>query len=430
MQIRTIKTLFFTAICCPFFVLAQQNTNSPYSAYGIGEIQQQGFAINNDLGGLGVALRPNKALNPSNPASLGSLTSTVFETGLEGAATQLSDLTTTQEFSSATLSYLALGFPIKEGLSISGGLLPYSFQGYETSQNIVEESNGDSLNASINHYGTGGINRAFFNLGAQVFRGLSIGVTGSMLFGQLNQVRDFHFSQANTFSRRDKYTNSLRDYFVDFGLQYQKAIEDKRATIGISYRPEHKFKTNTNSLSHTYEIIGSGEFIRDTTALVSGEASFVFPASYVFGLALEKEGVWLISGEYDYTESSRMSPLGAMNNQFRNTSQIKLGAAWTPDVQDVYNYFNTVQYRLGFHHHSGQLSLPATESDASMTDITETSISLGAGLPMRRSNTVAHVGVQLGKRGTKEGVLVEEKYIKFHVAFTFSDNWFTKRKID
>ena len=52
MQIRTIKTLFFTAICCPFFVLAQQNTTSPYSAYGIGELQQQGFAINNDLGGL------------------------------------------------------------------------------------------------------------------------------------------------------------------------------------------------------------------------------------------------------------------------------------------------------------------------------------------------------------------------------------------
>ena len=430
MQIRTIRTLFFTAICCPFFVLAQQNTTSPYSAYGIGELQQQGFAINNDLGGLGVALRPDRALNPLNPASLSALSATVFEAGLKGSATQLNDSRATQEFSTATLSHLSLGFPIKKGLGISGGLLPYSFQGYDTSQNTVQESKGDSLNASINHYGTGGVNRAYINLGVKIIDGLSIGLTGSMLFGQLNQIRDLHFSDANTLSRRDKYTNSLRDYFVDFGLQYQKAIKGKRATIGVGYRPEHRFTSHTRSLSHTYEIVGGAEFARDTAAFVSGKTNFVFPTSYVFGLALEKEGAWLVSVEYDYIETSRMTPLGAMSDPLKNASQIKLGAAWTPNPQDVYNYFNTVQYRIGFNHHSGQLSLFAANGLGSTTDINETSISLGAGLPMRRSNTVAHVGVQFGKRGTTDSGLVEEKYIKFHVAFTFSDSWFTKRKID
>ena len=65
MQIKKHKTLFFVLTCMPLICLAQQNTISPYSAFGIGEVQNQGFALNNDLGGLGVALRPtNNKIKP------------------------------------------------------------------------------------------------------------------------------------------------------------------------------------------------------------------------------------------------------------------------------------------------------------------------------------------------------------------------------
>ena len=66
-------------------VLAQQNTISPYSSFGIGEFQSQGFALNNDLGGLGIALRSNNQLNLLNPASSSALNLTSFEAGLKGA---------------------------------------------------------------------------------------------------------------------------------------------------------------------------------------------------------------------------------------------------------------------------------------------------------------------------------------------------------
>jgi hypothetical protein len=49
---------------------------------------------------------------------------------------------------------------------------------------------------------------------------------------------------------------------------------------------------------------------------------------------------------------------------------------------------------------------------------------------MRRSKTIANLGVQIGKSGTTNGGLVEENYVKFHLALTFNDKWFKKRKID
>jgi hypothetical protein len=114
----------------------------------------------------------------------------------------------------------------------------------------------------------------------------------------------------------------------------------------------------------------------------------------------------------------------------RNASQYKVGMWWIPNSQDVHNYWSTVQYRAGINYNTGFLSVSAFDNQGSKTDINDMSLSLGVGLPMNRSKTTANIGVQLGKRGTIDSGLVEENYIKFHIAFTFNDKWFTKRKID
>ena len=121
---------------------------------------------------------------------------------------------------------------------------------------------------------------------------------------------------------------------------------------------------------------------------------------------------------------------GETDPKLKDASQFKLGAWWVPNVQDVHNYWKTIQYRAGINYNTGFLSVSAFGNQNQQADIKDMSLSLGLGLPMKRSKTTANIGVQLGKRGTIEKGLVEEKYIKFHLAFTFNDKWFTKRKID
>ena len=123
-------------------------------------------------------------------------------------------------------------------------------------------------------------------------------------------------------------------------------------------------------------------------------------------------------------------PFSDLDQNLKDATQFKFGAWWIPNAKDVHNYLNIIQYRAGFNYNTGQLSVSALGTNSSQTDITDISISFGLGLPMRRSNTIANLGIRIGKRGTTNGGLIEENYIKLHVAFTFNDKWFKKRKID
>ena len=131
MQISKYRSVQILFIFLPAILIAQQNTISPYSSFGIGEVQPQEFSLNNALGGVGAALRTEGYLNPLNPASLSAINTTVFEAGIMGTASYLTDNTLSQESFTSTLSHLSLGFPIRDGIAISGGLLPYSFKGFD-----------------------------------------------------------------------------------------------------------------------------------------------------------------------------------------------------------------------------------------------------------------------------------------------------------
>ena len=81
-KFKIILFLFFS-----FLQLNAQNlTSSPYSRYGMGELQAPGFVQNFSMGGLGISLQNDSAtpfnINITNPASFASIKITTFEAGL------------------------------------------------------------------------------------------------------------------------------------------------------------------------------------------------------------------------------------------------------------------------------------------------------------------------------------------------------------
>ena len=431
MQISKYRAVLILFISLPAILLAQQNTISPYSSFGIGEAQAQEFSLNNSLGGVGVALRTGNYLNPTNPASLSAISATVFEIGITGTAIYLTDNNLSQESFTSTLSYLSLGFPIHDGIAVSAGLLPYSFKGYELTQSIDSSNELNNLAYDINHSGSGGLNRAYANVGAELFKGFSIGATASMIFGTLKQKRDVVFSQSDIFNRRDEYTYTTKDYAYDFGFQYLTNMGGKNLIFGATYCPESNLSASNSGVIYTYDVSSDFEYIRDTTDVFSSASNgLVLPKSYAIGLALEDQGRWFVSGEVDFKEWSQMSLFSDLDPNLKDATQFKLGAWWIPNAKDVHNYLNIIQYRAGLNYNTGQLSVLVPGTNSSQTEINDISLSFGLGLPMRRSNTTANLGIQIGKTGTTNGGLIEENYIKLHVAFTFNDKWFKKRKID
>src|SRR5437870_3186044 len=67
----------------------QANINSPYSRYGIGDLQFSGFSRNLGMGGLGIGVATPYNLNVTNPASYAALSLTTFEGGVRGNMTRL-----------------------------------------------------------------------------------------------------------------------------------------------------------------------------------------------------------------------------------------------------------------------------------------------------------------------------------------------------
>ena len=431
MQISKLRAGLILFISLPAFLLAQQNTISPYSSFGVGEPQEQEFSLNNALGGVGVALRAGNYLNPTNPASLTAINTTVFEVGITGTASYLTDNALSQESFTSTLSYLSLGFPIHPGVVISGGLLPYSFKGFDVTQNIDSSNDEDNLVYDINHNGSGGLNRVYANVGAELFNGFSLGATASVIFGTIKNKRDVTFSQSDILNRRDEYSYTARDLTYDFGFQYLTNVGKKNLIFGATYCPELNLRAWNKGVVYTYDMSTDFEYIRDTIeTFFSASNGLVIPQSYAIGLALEEQDHWFVSGELDFKEWTQMTLFSDLDPNLKDATQFKLGAWWIPNAKDVHNYLNTVQYRAGFNYNTGHLSVSALGTNNSKTDITDISLSFGLGLPMRRSNTTANIGIKLGKTGTTKDGLIEENYIKLNLAFTFNDKWFKQRKID
>ena len=383
------------------------------------------------MGGLGVALRPEAFLNPMNPASLSGLRLTTYEAGISATSMFLSEGNLNQEYFSGTLSYLSLGFPISKGFAASAGLMPYSFQGYELLQSFEIEGLEDTLAYDLNHSGSGGIHRAFVNLGVELFKGFSVGGTCSGVFGRLKSKRDLVYSQNDYLNRRDENTYTVRDFVVDLGVQYQTTLNDKSLILGASFQPESSLNADSEDRIYTYNVVGDFEYIRDTiSAFLSSSSGLILPKSYVLGASFSEDKHWMVSAELDFKEWAELQLFDETDPQLRNATQYKLGFWWTPNHSNIHNYLSNIQYRGGLNFNTGFLSVSAFGEPISPTEIREMSFSLGLGLPLKKSKSTLNLGFQFGKRGSLDAGLVEEKYLKFQLSLTFNDKWFTKRKID
>ena len=64
---KLLITGAFAFICV--LIMAQNNTNSPYTRYGYGDLGDHSFGAGRAMGGVGIGLRSPLQVNPLNPAS-------------------------------------------------------------------------------------------------------------------------------------------------------------------------------------------------------------------------------------------------------------------------------------------------------------------------------------------------------------------------
>ena len=181
-------------------IYADNGSNSPYSRYGVGLLSDQSLGVNRQMGGLGYGLRSNKYINILNPASFSEADTLtmLFEAGFSLQNVNFKEGSKRINAKNASFDYIAVEFRVCKNLGMSAGFLPYSTVGYSFSNTANAGTNEESINS---YNGTGGIYQPFIGLGWKPFKGVSVGVMGSYIYGDITHEVGINFTNSTDRSR-------------------------------------------------------------------------------------------------------------------------------------------------------------------------------------------------------------------------------------
>lgn len=418
---------------------SQQSTASPYSYYGIGNLNFKGTVENRSVGGLSI-YNDSIHVNLRNPASFagenlatwgGQSRPVKYTVGGSYQNTTLKSETDKGKTSSTTFNYLAMSFPIgKFGVGI--GIMPFSSVGYK-----VDNINGDG-NISNRFSGKGGINKVFVGLGYQVVEGLSVGADVQYNFGNIqNNIIGFQYDGEipTQYQTREDNRSDLRGVNFNLGVSYKKMLTDRLELVsGLTYTAQSNLRSDNQRYISTI-IINSSTGVESVFNTVEEdlesqglkETDLTLPSKITFGVGIGQPRSWFLGAEYMAQNTSQFgNPLYAnLGAEYEDSSRLSFGGFFIPQYNSFSNYFKRVVYR-------GGLRMEKTGLNINGESIKEFGISFGTGLPVgdARLFSNANIGLEFGKRGTTSSNLIQENFINFQISLSLNDRWFQKRKYD
>ncbi|MES2417307.1 MAG: outer membrane protein transport protein [Bacteroidota bacterium] len=416
---------------------AQVTIQSPYSKFGVGNIKGSLLPQFRAMGGISTAVYKNtnfNNINMQNPASYAGINTTTLDMGMRGGFTELKNSSQTESSFNASLSHVAMAFPIS-GLrgALSFGILPYSELGYNfKSTGKIGTTTDNQKTVDYIYHGEGGLTKAYIGFGTQLGDHFRIGANAEYLFGNLTESRSTQFMEDPlSLSSRMQDKNSVGGVGFSYGLQYDFRLSSKTSLVlGYSGSSASKINSTKSNIVTIYQVdqTGNEQPAIDTLFLTENKpANLKLPLIHNFGITLQKNDKWLIGADYRMGKWSQLS-IDNVNQDLQDTHGFSVGGQITPDFSAINNYFDRVDYRLGFQYDKTYIQM-------NNQDIKQMAITFGVGLPLssyaRGAIYKMNLTAELGKRGTINNSLLQERYINFHLGFTLNDSsWFRRFKFD
>ncbi|MFM7216721.1 MAG: hypothetical protein ACKO1U_01730, partial [Bacteroidota bacterium] len=462
------KLLFLFALTGLFgqSVLAQDIASSPYSRYGIGDLQPAGVTQNLAMGGVNVAVYSSHYLNYSNPAAYGRLVLTTFDAGINAGLLQLRNDSKQENRSDASVGYFSMAFPLKPKKSSFGfGIVPLSHVGYSINDQQVNV-NGD---AELHVYeGKGGLNQIFLSTGFTPFKQLTAGVTASYLFGDISQQRLIEFSNSSYLNTRLTDNRDQNGFHYNFGLQYtfdslrlspsdsvilfRKQIAVLEDSLTILFRISKNFDQPSDTAGNSAAVVSVNEkmkALRSAAAKVNrrhqrGDWGIVLGATYSPSSRLNANRS-TVAETFRYLDPISRDQIVVKDTTYNMQNEsgvvqlpsglgfgvsIRKGTRWliSSDIRlqdwSIYRSYNNSDSLANSYRISGGIQfVPDDRSFAGFwkqvqymtgahysnsflslrgTQLTEIGVSAGLGIPVRRGMAHIRLMSELGRRGTSE----------------------------
>ncbi len=398
------------------FAVSQNNTNSPYTRFGYGEISDGAATELRGMGGVSLGNRSQNTINSVNPASYTSVDSLtfMFDIGAGMRFSHFSDLNKSKNTLNANLDYMTMRFPLAKWLGFSAGLLPYSLVGYNFGQtdsiSIPRNSPAEDpykVGYQQSFTGSGGISQLYGGLSVGLFNHISLGVNAYYLFGDASHYRTLAFGSSSGFGT-SFYTNQIKasDFKFRYGLQLYNTFADKHdVTLGLIYE-------NKDKLNGEFTSILNGDTLRN----VKG---FELPQTLGVGLSYTFNKKLTVG--FDYTQQKWGDAMFfGKTDSLVNTSKIAIGAEYIPNPAGRVKYSDHIRYRIGFSSANQYYRLGNSQPNNFI-------VSAGVGLPTKTSKSMINVSLEYGKIGSSS--LLREDYLKLTFSASINEFWFFKPKL-
>ena len=397
------------------FFANSQNTVSPYSIFGPGELQHKGFGRSQSMGGAGIALRSGGSLNNVNPASYTGIDSfrIISEFGLQGKMYNLASSGKSQSGYTGNFSYLALGFRYTPWMAGSIGIVPFSSVGYSVAkENYIEGMNSKYVSL---YNGSGGISQFYFSNAINIGKHLSLGLNTSYLFGPL--IQEENIQQTNVSPQLQIVRQDfLKSFYFDYGLQYTFTVKKLEFSLGAIFSNEQNLKSK-----HILNVYNSN------LSLIQGESFntdyLEVPMNWGVGLGIKNTDKYLFLFDYGFQNWSKVQ-YSTQFNAFEDAHRFSLGAEFRPwEFRAINKSYKNWIYRVGVNYQSSYLSFGNKV-------IEDKSVSFGAGVPLPGRISNLDWSIVLGSNGTTSNRLIRENYMLIQLGFNLNEVAFLKRKFD
>ncbi|MGN6491030.1 MAG: hypothetical protein ACTHLE_03460 [Agriterribacter sp.] len=393
--------------------LYAQNTSSPYSILGIGDIEESHFNRTSGMAHTGIAYRSAHFLISNNPASYSALQEQFFmvegsargkfvsyySNNLNGTNTQSRDF---------SVNRFAVGIKVNKWWGSSVGLTPFSTANYAFSG--TKTIQGTNTFAAAGYESTGGVNKAYWDNGIRLGKHFSVGISTAFLFGSLTQ-KETLAGTAETESIVTTRNIFLRNLYMSYGAQYFTKLSSKwDLTLGATY-------ANKTNLAAEY----STDITTGTTSIkneVTKNDYFRLPNTVGMGVSVTKNKKFTMLADYRYQDWASLNYRGG-GYSLQNSNRASVGVefvnfrqVWPVTVEKVF-------YQAGLFYSNSYLSVYNEQ-------LKDRGISVGIGFNSKRSTLSYLVGFEYGIRGTTAQNLIQERYGKLTLTLSYKDFWYTK----
>ena len=430
------KNLFYIILSLISINSFSQGSASPYSFYGIGSLNFNGTTENRAMGRLSM-VTDSIHMNFRNPASFTGNDLKAFNN--EGRLVKFtvsvgnSDInfkTQNASAKSTTTSFDYLGMSVPMGkFGMGFGLIPHSSVGYK-----LESLDNDDL-IKYKYSGKGGLNKVLLGLAYQFSESLALGMNFDYNFGNIqNNGVEFLYdddSEPLDYHSREANRSDLSGFSYNLGITFKPMLTDViQLHSAFTYSPDYNLNSD-NSRTFSSIVINSNsgeeypinEINVDLESLGLKETNLSMPSKTSIGLGIGKIKKWFIGTEYTFVNTSvfKSDLINIDNSSYEDGSTISFGGYFIPEFSSFNNLLKRIVYRSGIYFEKTGLII----NDQS---ISEVGMTFGVGIPVGNMFSNLNLALEVGKRGTTDANLVEEKFANLKMSLSLNDRWFVKRK--